>query len=98
VQRRAESGWEPRTWEGHVVALAYLDDAGTLVAATYADADDTTALVRVDAQGRASVVARIGATGTDGDADGRATALAHDEARAVVWVVGGFGVAAFAVR
>jgi len=98
VQRRADGRWEPIAWEGQVLALAYLDDAGTLVAATYADADDTTALVRVDVQGRAAVVARIGAAGSDGDADGRAVALAYDEARAVVWVAGGFGVAAFAVR
>jgi len=58
-------------------------------------------------------VARIGPAraqpGADGSAsaedgvegletDARVLALAHDDARGVVWIAGGFGVAAFAVR
>jgi hypothetical protein len=99
VVRRAAAGlWTPFEWEGRVTAIAFVDDAGTLVAATYSDGDDTTALVRLDAAGNASVVARLGGGQADADADGRAMALAHDEARGVVWVAGGFGVAAFAIR
>lgn len=70
---------------------------GTLLAATYSDPDDTTALVLVDEQGRASVVARIGANRSDPESDGRVLAMAHDAAHEVVWLAGGFGVAAFAV-
>ena len=85
-------------WEGRVTALAFVDDAGTLVAATYSEADDTTTLVRVDTAGVASVVARTGPTRADSEADGRVLGMAYDEARGVVWVAGGFGVAAFAIR
>jgi hypothetical protein len=85
-------------WEGRVTALSFVDDGGTLVAATYSEVDDTTALVKLDADGRASVVARIGPSHPDTEADGRVLAMAHDEARGVVWVAGAFGVAAFAVR
>ncbi|HEY5243807.1 MAG TPA: hypothetical protein VIJ22_20140, partial [Polyangiaceae bacterium] len=119
VMRRGVDGtWATHVWEGRITALAFVDDAGTLVAATYSEADDTTALVCLAATGsvagepRAQVVARIGPArgpgGADGvaaddgegalDADARVLALAHDDARGVVWVAGGFGVAAFAVR
>jgi hypothetical protein len=40
----------------------------------------------------------VGATRDDADADGRAVAMACDDPRGVVWVAGGFGVAAFAIR
>jgi hypothetical protein len=96
VRRIAGRGWMPFEWEGRVTALVLVDDAGTLVASTYVDADDTTALVRLDPGGNASVVARIGPS--DPESDGRVVAMAHDEARGVVWVAGGFGVAAFATR
>jgi hypothetical protein len=85
-------------WEGRVTALVFVDDAGTLVAATYSAGDDTTALVRVDGMGQASVVARVGPASGDAEADGRVRGMAFDEAHGVVWVAGGFGVAAFAVR
>ncbi len=85
-------------WGGRVTALVFLDDDGRLLAATYSDADDTTALVHLDVAGAVSVVARIGATRADPDSDGQVYAMAHDEARGVVWLAGGFGVAAFAVR
>ena len=119
VMRRGVDGtWATHVWKGRITALAFVDDAGTLVAATYSEADDTTALVCLAATGsvagepRAQVVARIGPArgpgGADGvaaddgegalDADARVLALAHDDARGVVWVAGGFGVAAFAVR
>ncbi|HEX3343909.1 MAG TPA: hypothetical protein VHS09_05015, partial [Polyangiaceae bacterium] len=111
VRRGAGGAWTVHAWEGSVTALAFVDDAGTLVAATYSAADDTTALVCLEAAGRAHVVARIGparvpagadVAADDGegplDADARVAALAHDDARGVVWIAGGFGVAAFAVR
>lgn len=84
-------------WGGRITALSFVDDAGTLIVSTYSDSDDTTTLVRLDAWGSASVVARIGAAQSDPESDGRIVAIARDEARGVLWVVGGFGVAAFAV-
>jgi hypothetical protein len=121
VRRNANGTWATHTWDGRVTALAFVDDAGTLVAATYSEADDTTALVCLEAQRgsvepRASVVARIGPSrvepgyaertedgelsesGERVEADARVLAMAHDDARGVVWVAGGFGVAAFALR
>jgi hypothetical protein len=99
VVRRSPSGqWSPFEWEGTVTALCFVDDVGALVAAIYSDSDDTTAFVRLDATGRASVVARVGGVPPDSDADGRVAALAYDEARGVVWVAGGFGLTTFAVR
>jgi hypothetical protein len=99
VARRLRGGtWETHAWDGRITGLAFVDDAGTLVAAAYSEADDTTALVRLDVEGRATVVARIGPSGTDGEVDASPSALAHDDARGVVWVAGAFGVAAFAVR
>jgi hypothetical protein len=99
VVRAGSSGqWTVHAWGGRVTALVFLDDGGRLLAATYSDADDTTALVELDDHGAASVVARIGATRADPDSDGQVLSMAHDEARGVVWLAGGFGVAAFAVR
>jgi hypothetical protein len=98
ARRDAAGAWSAHAWEGQVTALAFVDDEGTLLAATYSEADDTTALVRLDPQGRASVVARIGAARAEGEADGRTIALAYDDAHGVVWVAGGFGVAAVATR
>ncbi|HEY3822769.1 MAG TPA: hypothetical protein VGL81_36645 [Polyangiaceae bacterium] len=123
VRRGADGTWATHAWEGRVTALAFVDDAGTLVAATYSESDDTTALVCLEparpagagaGEPRAEVVARIGPAraqagggdavagaddGVEGlDTDARVLALAHDDARGVVWVAGGFGVAVFAVR
>jgi hypothetical protein len=75
-----------------------VDDKGSLVAATYSDSDDTTALVNLGESGKASVAARLGPGRSDGELDGRALSLACDGARGVIWVAGGFGVAAFAIR
>ena len=88
--------WRSRLWDGHVTALAFVDDAGTLLVATYCDADDTTALVCLDESDQATVVARVGAVRDQPDSDGRALGLACDDARGVAWVAGGFGAAAFA--
>jgi hypothetical protein len=95
--------WTRHVWDGRVTALAFVDAAGTLVAATYSDTDDTTALVLLDpAASAARVVARIGAARADASSDdggaGRVVALAYDDTRAVIWVAGRFGVAAYAVR
>jgi hypothetical protein len=96
--QRPGAGWQRFAWEGRVTALSFVDDAGTLVAATYAETDDTTGLVRLDTAGRISLVARVEASRDDADADGRAVALVYDDLKGVVWVAGGFGIAAFAVR
>jgi hypothetical protein len=90
--------WTAHRWAGIVTAIAFLDDAGTLLAATYSDLDDSTALVSLDAAGHAAVVARLGASRSSAESDGRVLSMAHDEARGVVWLAGGFGVATFAVR
>ncbi len=98
VRRDPEGGWRRFVWEGRVTAIAFVDDDGTLLAATYSEGDDTTGLVRLDPSGRAAVIARLGAARDDADADGRVVAIACDDPRGVVWVAGGFGVAAFAIR
>ncbi|MDP9036560.1 MAG: hypothetical protein M3O50_17295 [Myxococcota bacterium] len=98
IRRQSSGEWLSFPWAGRVTALAFVDPDGTLVAATYSELDDTTTLVRLNARGEASVVARLGAAPADTESDGRVASMAHDEARGVVWVVGGFGVAVFAVR
>jgi len=98
VRRDANGAWRSHRWQGSVTALAFVDDKGGLIAATYSDADDTTGLVYLDELGHASVVARLGPARSDGDLDGRAASMACDDARGVIWVAGGFGVAAFAIR
>ncbi|MCL2448465.1 MAG: hypothetical protein FWD17_05915 [Polyangiaceae bacterium] len=99
IIRRTSSGkaWESFEWEGKVTALSFIDSAGTLLAAVYSEADDATALVRIDAAARPAIVARVGALAESPQADGRVAAIVPDESRGVVWVAGGFGVAVFAV-
>lgn len=75
-----------------------LDGEGLFVAASYAAPEDTTTLVRVSEDGTAAVVARLGGSREDAEADGRVRAMAYDTSRSVVWLAGGFGVAAFSVR
>src|SRR5258706_601034 len=96
--RGPDGVWGSFDWDGRITALTFVDDAGTLVATTYSDGDDTTGLVRLDPVGRTSVVARMGASADHVDSDGRARALACDDPHGVVWVAGGFGLAAFAIR
>jgi hypothetical protein len=83
---------------GTVVALSFVDAGQGLVAAVYSESDDTTGLVRVDASGPPRVMGLLGPTPADMESDGRALALAVDDPRGVVWVAGGFGVAAFSIR
>jgi hypothetical protein len=97
VRREPDGAWRSFDWEGKITALSFVDDAGTLLAATYSEADEATALVRVDAAGHATIVARLGPAPDHPDSDGRAAAIACDDSRGVVWIAGGFGVAAFAV-
>jgi hypothetical protein len=97
VRRQPDGAWRSFDWEGKITALSFVDDAGTLLAATYSEADEATALVRVDGSGRATIVARLGPAPDYPDSDGRAVAIACDDSRGVVWIAGGFGVAAFAV-
>jgi hypothetical protein len=97
VRQDARAEWRRFAWEGRVTALAMVDEAGTVVAATYSEADDATGLVRVDPSGVVSVVGKLGAARDDAESDGRPVAVACDDARGVIWVAGGFGVAAFAL-
>jgi hypothetical protein len=97
VARGNNGAWNRLPWESRISGLAIVDDLGTLVVATYAESDDATGLVRLDGSG-ASLVARLGPARDDAEADGRTLALAFDDPRGVVWVAGGFGVAAFAIR
>jgi hypothetical protein len=98
VIRRRDGSWNRHSWDGRVTALAVIDALGHVVAAIYSDADDTTALVRLDVEGPGSLVARFGPSRDEAEADGRTVALACDDPRGVVWLAGGFGVAVFAIR
>jgi hypothetical protein len=98
VVRREPGGvWKSFPWEGPVAAMAFLDDAGRMLLATYADSDDTAALVRLDEAGNAAIVARLGAGRAVVEPDETSFALAVDDPRGVVWVGGAFGVAAFSI-
>jgi hypothetical protein len=98
VRRMADGRWRFFAgWEGYVTGIVFVDDGGTLVVATYSEAEDVTELVRIDASGTLSIVARVGAFRDHGDSDGRVLSLACDDARGVVWLAGGFGVAAFSM-
>jgi hypothetical protein len=90
--------WSSLGCDGRVTELVFLDDTGTLVAAAYTDADDTTSLVRVTPDGETAVVARIGPARSTAESDGRVAGMAYDPGRGVLWVVGGFGVVAFSCR
>jgi hypothetical protein len=97
VVRERDGSWKSVPWEGSIAAMAFLDDRGRLLVATYSDSDDTTALVRLDEAGKAAVVARLGAERAASAPDDAPFALAVDDLRGVVWVAGAFGVAAFAI-
>jgi hypothetical protein len=101
VRRGADQVWKSFAWPGRLTALTFVDDAGTLLAAVYMDADDSTGLVRLDPAGNAAIVGRLGAPRNrlqgDRQGDARALGMACDDAHGVVWIAGGFGVAAFAI-
>jgi hypothetical protein len=79
-----------------VTSMAMLDASGTLVVArSGGEGDPESSLVRVGADGEGKVVA-VWEERVDGEAG--VTAIAVDEAHQVVWVGGGFGVAAFQPR
>jgi hypothetical protein len=97
VRRGSDGQW--RTfggWEGRATAMTFVDDTGTLLVAVYSDADDSTGLIRVDADGGRAVVARIGAA-REIDSDGQTLSMACDDGHGVVWLAGGFGIAAFSI-
>jgi hypothetical protein len=96
LHRGAGGAWQRASWDGSVTAMAFVDEQGTLLAATYSQVDAATALISVAPSGRPAVVALVGASPDDPDSDGRATAIACDDAHGVVWLAGGFGFAAFA--
>jgi hypothetical protein len=91
-------GWRIHSLVWPVTALAFVEGGTGLVAAAYSSSDDTTGLVRLDDAGPPRVLALLGASHADVESDGRAAALACDDPRGVVWVAGGFGVAAFSTR
>jgi hypothetical protein len=73
-----------------VVAIAFADDGGTLLAATYRETEDTSSIVRV-AGGSVTIVAEVSG---DAELDGRVSAIVRDDAHGVVWIGGGFGLIA----
>ena len=76
----------------------FLDDLGTLLAASTATDGDASWLVRVDAAGDARIVAELNPPpGDDGGGEAAVRAMARDEAHGVVWVAGAFGLLAFEV-
>ncbi len=91
-------GWRWQPLAGAIVALAFTDGNGGLVAVVYADAEDTTGLVCLEGGGPPRVMALLGPTQADIESDGRALSFACDETRGVVWVAGRFGLAAFSIR
>jgi len=83
-------------WSEPVAAVAFIDDAGTLLVAVSSDVDATAALVRVDASASRALVAHAG---VGYRVPGRAcdVSLTVDGSRGVVWVAGDFGVEAFSM-
>ena len=73
------------------LALAFMDDRGTLLVAAHRDVDDTTSLVVVAPGAEPLIVADV-------SGDGRARALVRDDAHGVVWVGGSFGLLALEPR
>jgi hypothetical protein len=98
VIRGGDRRWRWAPWEGSVVSVAFLDAGGAVLAAAYSEVDDTTGLVRVSPGAAPCVVGLVGAARSEADSDGRVEAIACDEPRGVVWVAGGFGLVAFAIR
>jgi hypothetical protein len=98
VIRGNDRRWRWAPWEGSVVSVAFLDADGAVLAVAYSEVDDTTGLVRVGPGVAPCVVGLVGATRSEAESDGRVEAIAYDEPRGVVWVAGGFGLVAFAIR
>ena len=86
--------WSRIEGTASTTALAFVDDAGTLLVALYSPAEERTWLVRVGADGVAHTVAELGGDDTD-DLDVRVHAIAWDEPRRIAWVAGAFGIAGF---
>lgn len=101
VSRDGGESFAPVPGCAGTVAVAFAGDANDapLVAAVYREAEDRTFLVRVTTEGLAEIVGDVSApppSASDDDVEalGRATALAWDAARGVLWVAGPFGVVA----
>jgi hypothetical protein len=99
AQSVGDGEWRTVEGLGAVTALVFLDEAGTLVAAVYNEAEDATTLVLIAPGGAVGgawrAVADIGCGRGDAEGDARVTALARDDAHGVLWVAGGFGLLAF---
>jgi len=90
------AAWSRLPGTSAVTAIAMLDAEGALVAALNGgEGDPQCSLLRVGADARPEVVA-VWEERSDGEAG--VTAIAVDDAHQVVWVGGGFGVAAFQPR
>jgi hypothetical protein len=74
-------------------ALAWSKGEGHLVVGLHDEQQERTFVACVSSRGESRLVAEI--TGAPPDAEGGILTLACDEAHGVVWVGGGFGVAAF---
>jgi hypothetical protein len=92
VRRSPDGAVSEASWGGTVVALTFLDAAGTLLAATYHPDEDATDLVCWRTSGPAVVVARVGGADDGPDVDARVTGMAVAAGDRALWVVGGFGV------
>ena len=94
VQRAVDGvTWLPLDKTESATAIGFLDGDGAVVAAIHSESQERTWLARVGSDGSAKLVAEL-----DGAHGECVSALAWDAAKGVVWVSGGFGVAAFQPR
>jgi hypothetical protein len=88
--------WARPTLTGPVHPMAWWKGEAVLLAGLYDEKQERAFLVQVSPRGEVGIVAEAGVSPPD--VDGGIQALLCDDARGVVWVGGGFGVAAFAPR
>ena len=74
-------------------ALGWQHDEGMLMVGLHDPVQERAWLARVSSRGDAHIVAEV--FGARPDAEGGILSLACDDARGVVWIAGGFGLAAF---
>jgi hypothetical protein len=74
-------------------AIGWQKDEIVLAVGLHDPIEERAWLARVSARGEVRVVAEV--FGARPDAEGGILSLACDDARGVVWIAGGFGVAAF---
>jgi len=98
VQLSLDAGatWTRAPGTETATALGWPKEEGSLLVGLYDDREERTWLARVSSRGEARVVAEV--TGANPEIEGGILAMACDDARGVVWVVGGFGVVALQPR